>query len=162
MELWQLEARESIRDLVARYNANGDSGRFDQVLELFAPDAVMEIDGRPYRGHDEIRTIFTDAADSVQRWPHPVVMRHYTATLQIDVASPTEASSRCYYSVIMTHGLDHWGRYLDDYRNVDGAWRFVRRREFWDGSVPGSWAEFAMAAKEPVVDPDPGGSHPVV
>ena len=36
MELWELVARESIRDLVARYNANGDSGRFDQVLELFA------------------------------------------------------------------------------------------------------------------------------
>ena len=35
----------AIRDLVARYNANGDSGRFDQVLELFAPDAVMEIVG---------------------------------------------------------------------------------------------------------------------
>ena len=41
MELWELTARESIRDLVARYNANADTGRFDQVLELFAPDAVM-------------------------------------------------------------------------------------------------------------------------
>ena len=32
----ELVARESIRDLVARYNPNGDSGRFDQVVELFA------------------------------------------------------------------------------------------------------------------------------
>ena len=43
MELWELVARESIRDLVARYNANGDAGRFDQVWTLFADDAVMEL-----------------------------------------------------------------------------------------------------------------------
>ena len=42
MELWELEARESIRDLVARYNANGDSGRFDPMLELFAEDATLD------------------------------------------------------------------------------------------------------------------------
>ena len=36
MTLDELIARESIRDLVARYNANGDSGRFDQVVELMA------------------------------------------------------------------------------------------------------------------------------
>ena len=71
MESWELVARESIRDLVARYNANADSGRFDQVLECFAPDAVMELDGRPYRGHDEIRTIFTGAAELVSDGARP-------------------------------------------------------------------------------------------
>ena len=64
MELWELDARESIRDLVTRYNSNGDTGRFPQVLELFAPDAVMETvtpDGAAhvYRGRDDIATIFT-------------------------------------------------------------------------------------------------------
>ena len=43
MEPWELIARESVRDLVARYNANGDSGRFDPLLELFAEEAVMEL-----------------------------------------------------------------------------------------------------------------------
>src|SRR5579864_7356005 len=38
MEFWELIAREAIRDLVARYNANADTGRFDQVMELFSPD----------------------------------------------------------------------------------------------------------------------------
>ena len=50
METWELIARESIRDLVARYNANGDTGRFDQLMELFAPDAVMDVDGEVYEG----------------------------------------------------------------------------------------------------------------
>jgi uncharacterized protein (TIGR02246 family) len=139
VEAWELVARESIRDLVARYNANADSGRFDQVLECFAPDAVMELDGRPYRGHEEIRSIFTGAAEMAGRGPGPVMVRHHTSTLQIDVAGPDQATSRCYYQVLSPSGLDHWGRYLDTYGMIDGRWKFVHRREFLDGRVPGSW-----------------------
>ena len=29
---------------------------------------------------------------------------------------------------------------LDDYRCVDGLWRFARRKVTLDGAVPGSWA----------------------
>ena len=62
MEFWELSAREAIRDLVARYNANGDSGRFDELLALFAEDALVEVPPRSYRGREEIRTLFTGAA----------------------------------------------------------------------------------------------------
>jgi hypothetical protein len=146
MELWELVARESIRDLVARYNANGDSGRFDQVVELFAPEAVMDVDGTVYRGRDEIRSLFTSTASSLLDRPGPVVLRHHTSTLQIDVKSEHSATSRCYYQVLLAEGLDHWGRYLDEYRVVDGRWRFAARREILDGTVPGGWAAAAFAA----------------
>jgi hypothetical protein len=145
MELWELVARESIRDLVARYNANGDAGRFAEVLECFAPDAVMEIDGRTYRGRSEILSIFTEANAAVVRWPEPLAMRHHTSTLQIDLAGPSGASSRCYYQVVTARGLDHWGRYLDTYGRLSGTWYFTHRREFLDGTAPGSWAEFAQS-----------------
>ena len=145
MERWEMVARESIRDLVARYNANADTGRFDQVLACFAPDAVMELDGRPYRGHDEIRSIFTDAAARARQAPGPLLVRHHTSTLQIDVAAEDDASSRCYYQVLGAEGLDHWGRYLDRYTVVGGRWLFAHRREFLDGSVPGSWTRTPAA-----------------
>ena len=145
MEHWELVARESIRDLVARYNANGDSGRFDQVVELFAQDAVMDVDGTFYRGRDEIRTIFSSAAESLRARPHPVGLRHHTSTLQIDMLGERAASSRCYYQVLLHDGLDHWGRYLDEYRVDDGRWRFAKRREMLDGSVPGGWAASIVA-----------------
>jgi hypothetical protein len=141
MDLWELVARESIRDLIARYNANGDSGRFDQVVELFAPDAVMELDnGTRYIGRDQIRTIFTDAALSLRDRSGPPLLRHMTSTLQIDVAGPDAARARCYYHVLMTDGLDHWGRYIDEFGVVDGRWQFTRRRELLDGFVAGGWA----------------------
>jgi SnoaL-like domain len=139
MELWQLEAREAIRDLVARYNANGDSGRFAQVIELFAPDAVMELnDGRQHHGHDEIMTIFTGTRDQVRSGGTPTHLRHLTATHQIDLIDRATARGRSYYQVLTTVGLDHWGRYIDDYRTVDGVWRFARRRVTVDGRSPDS------------------------
>jgi hypothetical protein len=69
-----------------------------------------------------------------------VLVRHHTSTLQIDVDGPTVARSRCYYQVVMSHGLDHWGRYLDDFAVIGGRWVFTRRREILDGTTPGGWA----------------------
>ena len=132
MEHWELAAREAIRDLAARYNANGDTGRFAQVVELFAPDAVMDVgDGR-----DEILTIFTDGRDRAranggERWH----VRHMMATHQIDVEDESHAKGYSYYQVLTAIGLDHWGRYIDEYRVVESRWRFARRRVTLDGSA---------------------------
>ena len=157
MELWQLEAREAIRDLVARYNANGDSGRFADVVALFAPDAVMITGDGTKRGPEEILTIFTGARDRFARGgrpaasppaeptassppppapPPPKVVRHFTATHQIDLVDRTTAKGRCYFQVLTTAGLDHWGRYVDEYRVVEGAWLFAKRTVTIDGRSP--------------------------
>ena len=144
MEQWELIARESIRDLVARYNANGDSGRFDQVMELFAPDAIMRTPTQSDKyGIDEIRTIFTGAQNTLSDigGGTPKYIRHHTATHQIDLLSPNEARGRCYYHVIMEHGLDHWGRYIDRYGVVDGRWMFTERSVTMDGYIPGGWGD---------------------
>ena len=39
METWELEAREQIRDTITRYAHHVDGGRFDELVELFVPDA---------------------------------------------------------------------------------------------------------------------------
>ena len=132
MNAKELLARESIRDLVARYNANADTGRFAEVLELFASDAVMDIEGRVHTGHDEILTIFTGVRDHPSGGS-PRYVRHLTATHQIDVLDDSTAKGRCYYQVLTSVGLDHWGRYIDEYRVEGGRWRFARRRVTVDG-----------------------------
>src|SRR4029077_12014451 len=56
MELWELAAREAIREPVAAYAHCADSGRFDEFAELFAPDGVLEVRGQePVQGRDAIR-----------------------------------------------------------------------------------------------------------
>jgi hypothetical protein len=138
MEPWEVAAREGIRDTVARYNANGDTGRFAQVIELFTDDAVMELVGRTYTGRDEILTIFTGAAERSGTGRTPGYLRHMTSTHQIDLTGDSTANGRLYFQVLTEIGLDHWGRYVDQYRCVDGAWRFARRKVFVDGQSPGS------------------------
>ena len=140
MEPWELAARESIRDLVARYNANGDSGRFDAMLELFAEDAVLEVPERTLQGRAAIRGFFEDVAAGEGGLPRVRVLRHFTATLQIDLESEGEARGRCYYQVLTEAGLDHWGRYVDRYRGEGGRWLFAHRVVSVDGAIPGGWA----------------------
>ena len=139
MELWELTAREAIRDLVARYNANGDTGRFAEVLELFAEDAVMEVPER-YEGRDGIATLFSGTQSNVTQLGSGgkrVYIRHNTSTHQIDLLDSTHAKGRCYYFVMMPHGVDHWGRYVDEYEMRDGRWVFTHRKVTMDGYVPG-------------------------
>jgi hypothetical protein len=139
MQIGDLLAREAIRDLVARYNAYGDSGLFDRMMGLFAPDAVLEVGGAPKEGHDEIRAVFTGVADRTSAGDGaPTYLRHCTATHQIDLVDATSATGRAYFYVLTRVGLDHWGRYLDDYRTVDGEWRFARRRVLTDDFAPNS------------------------
>jgi uncharacterized protein (TIGR02246 family) len=142
MDLDELMAREQIRDLVSRYNSTADSARFEETLELFAPDAVMDTDGEIHEGRDGIRAMFESARDSLAAHAAgvPNYLRHHTSTLQIDVLGPDRARGRCYYQVILPHGLDHWGRYLDEYGVVAGRWVFTKRREILDGYIEGGWA----------------------
>jgi hypothetical protein len=142
MDIDELIAREEIRDVVARYNATADTGRFDDTVELFAADAVMEVGDQVLEGRDAIRGLFATTKDSIagHAGDQPGYVRHLTATLQIDLTGPTTAKGRCYFQVLLPHGLDHWGRYLDEYGLVDGRWRFTRRRVITDGRVAGGWA----------------------
>ena len=126
-------AREQIRDLVARYNANGDSGRFSQVKALFVNDAVMRIEpDREYVGVDAIMTIFTGTSENTASSGLTHV-RHFTSTHQIDFEDDSHATGRLYFAVLTDVGLDHWGRYVDRYVRTDDGWRFARRAVSVDG-----------------------------
>ncbi len=139
LELSDLIAREAIRDLVARYNAYGDGGLIDRMVALFAEDAVLEVGADRYEGRDAIRGLCSGTVDrSAGAAGGPAYVRHGTSTHQIDLIDGAHATGRCYFTVLTRIGLDHWGRYLDDYRVVEGEWRFARRRVLTDDFAPGS------------------------
>ena len=60
--------------------------------------------------------------------------------LQIDVDGPDRAHSRCYFAVLMPHGLDHWGRYVHEFGCTDGGGQFARRQVTTDGRREGGSA----------------------
>ena len=152
MTIDDLLAREGIRDLVARYNSYGDTGKFDLLWPLFADDAVMEVgpargERRTHDGIESVKEIFTGAQGRVQAQDEAAAttyIRHFTATHQIDLIDAHHATGRCYFAVIIGNavepgGVDHWGRYIDEYVRIDGTWKFQRRRVYVDGNAGVSW-----------------------
>tara|TARA_X000001036_G_scaffold146070_1_gene138885 strand:+ start:2336 stop:2785 length:450 start_codon:yes stop_codon:yes gene_type:complete len=148
MELWQLKAYAEIRDLISAYNSFGDRGRFDQLLELFAETAVMDInDGRIYEGADQIKTVFTDSSDSLSKDDSPSYIQHHTSSTHIEFEGDKKANSKSYFSVFLSNGIDHWGRYEDKFENINGKWLFVYRRVKTDGYLPEGWAAKRLGEK---------------
>jgi ketosteroid isomerase-like protein len=142
MELWELIARESIRETVASYAHLVDSGRFDEVVQLFVPDGVLEVKGRePAAGHDGLRAFFSGVGQDLAATTTVPLIRHYTSNLSIDVQGPDDADARCYFLAVTETGVDHWGRYRDHLVPRDGRWLFAHRFVRTDGVVPGGWAE---------------------
>jgi hypothetical protein len=137
MEMWELTAREAIRDTVARYNHSGDAGRFDAMIQCFAPDGVLTIvGGGEHRGHDELRAFFSGVSGTAR--PGFTHLRHCVTNLLIDVESPTGADARSYFEVITDIGLDHWGRYRDRFVPSGERWLLAHRSVKTDGYAPGS------------------------
>ena len=45
-ELWELQAREQIRDTIGAYHENGDRFRLEDLAACFTEDGVLEVKGR--------------------------------------------------------------------------------------------------------------------
>jgi hypothetical protein len=153
MEMWELVARESIRDCIARWNANGDAGRMADMVLVLAPDVAFSIrDGEVLRGRDAVLDSLLGVKDA--KAPSPTApkpgrylpagkrpsIRHFTSTPWITFESQTRAQVRTYYQVLSTFGLDHWGRYLDVFEVVDGEWLITERTVTTEGVDPEGWA----------------------
>ncbi len=141
MDLAELRAREEIRDLVASYAHLADGGRFEELLDLFAPDGVLRGGDAPEaRGRDAIREFLSGTGRDLASVTRTAFIRHHVSNLRIELAGPDEASGVAYFLVVTDRGVDHWGRYRDAYVRVDGRWRFKHRRARLDGYAPGSWS----------------------
>ena len=138
MELWELNARECIRDTVARYNQAGDRGRYAEMIECFTDDGVLVIvDDAEYRGRPALERFFSGVSGTAR--PGLTQMRHCVTNLTIDVDGPGAATAASYFQVITDIGLDHWGRYRDRLVPVGDRWLLAERSVKTDGYAPGSF-----------------------
>jgi len=154
MELWELVARESIRDRIARWNSNGDAGRMADMVLVLAPDVEFSIrEGEVMHGRDAVLQSLLGVKDGKADSPGASAptgrylppgkrpsIRHYTSNPTIDFESDSRARVRTYYAVLSSFGLDHWGRYLDEFGVVDGEWLITKRTVTTEGVDPDGWA----------------------
>jgi hypothetical protein len=141
MEIWELAAREEIRETLARYHHFGDSAKFVEMAALFADDGVLEVRGESaVAGRDAIVEYLSGVnLDLVARSDVPI-LRHYSTNVTITVESPESATAASAFLVLSESGLDHWGRYRDRLVPAEGGWRFAHRLVRTDGYNPDGWA----------------------
>jgi ketosteroid isomerase-like protein len=125
----ELAAREQIRELVAAYTHLGDSGRIDQMVKLFAPDATLETADGTYHGPDEIEGFFRNIVDGRSEAPTRTFVRHHISNVTILLDSSDVAHGASYWLVTSDDGFESSGRYRDQYRRAsDGTWVFHHRK----------------------------------
>ncbi len=144
MELWELVARERVRETFTSYSTAGDGGRLDDLAAQFTEDAVMEVPpSPPATGRDAIMAMLR--ASAMRRRP-PVafegqkpILRHFTTNIHFRLVTPERIETTAYFCAMTARGPDHWGRYFDVLTPVGERWLFSRRlakAEAWD---PEGW-----------------------
>ena len=105
MQLHDLIARESIRDLVARYAHAADRGRFDEVAELFTEDGVLELPGdRIAAGREAIRTFLTGTGTDLRSATERPWVRHHVSNHRIILHDAGGAEGYAYFFVVTERG----------------------------------------------------------
>lgn len=153
VQMWELSAREQIRDTLARYNWSGDAGQLDGLAETFCPDGILEIRGfEPLRGRSAIAAFLGGVSGkiSVDAGVKPIV-RHNIANVLFTEVAPGQAQVKSYFTVITHIGLDHSGRYRDVLVPDGDTWLIKHRMVSTDWAAPDS----AMAGGSPGLSDHP-------
>lgn len=140
MEMWELVARERIRDTLARYNWSGDAGRIDGLAAAFCVDGILEIrDFEPLRGRSAIAAFLGGVAGKVaaEAAVKPIV-RHIVANVLFTEVTPGQARVDSYFTVVTHIGLDHYGRYRDVLVPEGDSWLIKHRKVSTDWAAPDS------------------------
>jgi hypothetical protein len=145
MELWELIARERIRDTLALYNWSGDALKLDGLTSAFSPDGALEVRGEePRVGREAIleylggvspgaKPVPTDAPTGLKR-----IVRHALTNVRFVELTPERAAVSSYFTVFTEIGLDHYGRYRDVFVPVGDEWLIQHRFVSTDWRSPDS------------------------
>jgi hypothetical protein len=142
MELWELAARERIRDTLARYNWSGDALRLDELAETFCEEGELELRGsEPVRGRAaivDLLGVVSEPNTTAQASGAKRIVRHNVTNIRFTDVRPDEARVACYFTVFTEIGLDHYGRYRDVFVPVGDDWLIRHRFVSTDWSAPDS------------------------
>jgi hypothetical protein len=144
VDIDELLAREEIKHLRAGYSRYMDGQDPDRLAALFCDDAVCEYPeeyGGDWDGRETIRDNFAGVMAAIGE-KYDVL--HAVTNPWIELTGPDTATGRWYLLDLLTRQKAGTGRmttngghanpllclgvYEDEYRKVDGAWKFARIR----------------------------------
>ena len=125
--LRELLDREAIRELPRLYCHYMWTGNWDGVANLFAEDATICIEGMEdyaISGRDKLAKVFRRV--NARYAAHPFIHNHV-----VELTGDDRAIGVCYYEILEGRdGMEYLaaGCYRDEYRKVDGEWKFQLRK----------------------------------
>jgi hypothetical protein len=139
-EMWELSAREEIRDTLAAYNDAGDRGQLDLMAQTFAIDGVLEVRGSwRAEGRAAIVERLSSVPDQGRPRPDRFFIRHCVTNIRFVTVEPETAQTTAYFMVLTPEGPDHWGRYRDSHVLTADGWRIGHRLVTTDAWAPNSY-----------------------
>jgi ketosteroid isomerase-like protein len=90
----RLEAIEAARETLARYADACDAQDVDGVVNLFAPDGLLDVPGQSYRGTDEIRAFYRQAWDT-----DPSQKSHFITNVKTRWLGAGRVAVDCYFCI---------------------------------------------------------------
>jgi hypothetical protein len=142
MEMWELIAREQVRDSIATYTHAGDRGLVQELASVFTEDGVVHIAGRePVTGRAAIVEVLSGAVERGSKPDapgHRDFVRHFVTNIRFEEVGESEIRTAAYFLVVTADGPDHWGRYRDRHVPVDDHWEIAHRYVRIDATRPGS------------------------
>lgn len=140
IEVWELAAREQVRDTIASYNHAGDRFRVAELADCFSHDGVLEIrGGTSATGRADIVAMLSGARREPDARAEVPVIRHFVSNVLFSDVTPERLRTEAYFQVLTQHGLDHWGRYRDLWTPMGDGWQVAHRLVIVDGLVPDGW-----------------------
>jgi hypothetical protein len=139
MQMWELAARERIRDTLALYNWSGDAGRIEDLTQSFCPDGELEVRGTTTAsGRAAIAEFLGGVAVPSANTAVKRIVRHTLTNIRFTELTPQRAQVSSYFTVFTEIGLDHYGRYRDVFVPVGEAWLIAHRFVSTDWRAPNS------------------------
>jgi len=138
VDLWELIARERIRDTLARYTWSGDGLRVDELARAFCEDGVLEVRGQPPHVGRAAIADFIGGVGTSGGAPAagPRIVRHNLANVRFVEVTQSVARVESYFTVLTEIGLDHYGRYRDRFVPVGDEWLIQHRLVSTDWRSP--------------------------
>jgi uncharacterized protein (TIGR02246 family) len=134
--------RQAIETTLVRYSTGLDTFDADTYASAFTEDAEFAMEGKVFRGREEIRKIITDmkanraerAQDADPANDPPPSMHHVMSNAVIDITGTDSARHRSYWMTVSggpqmySFRIAAQGRYEDELVKRNGEWLIHRRK----------------------------------
>jgi hypothetical protein len=138
LEMWELSAREQVRDTIAEYAFAVDRPSLSWITQLFSEDGVLEIDGQD-RGvtREGIAQMLRDRAAASTPGPGTPYAKHVVGSTRFIDIQPDRVEARSYFVRFDRDRAIQWGTYEDVLVPREARWLIQERRVTIEAAAPG-------------------------